>query len=422
MEGLHIHNLPDEMIMRIFQFFDIIEQDFQLARVCQKWKMLTKIVSFRITVDVRNLKKYFKRIKPWNLTKLYQGLQDSLIRSPSLKACVYENLDGVPHRMLYNNFFDTLMNYNKKVTYLSVENRHTTDLNPSISDVTERLVMLENFVLSIPRRIDLNLAVLKELRTLEFYMWKYSDFNIRMETASEVGINPSTLQKLIIHGNQKFRGDDRYKGVTSRLISAFATSLIELHIPFHLVDEENLNKVYGCKELQKLHLSCGSLTNIEIPECILENLKVMKSLKPEVTWDLANVMENSLLKLFLSRFWNCQKSIYLFHRMDLTDAHLHELAGNKNSNRIESICIEDCPKLTDIGIRYLVERCKSLHSLSVIECLRIEGEFLRSIREYLPQLKNVCLDGCEVRSKDCREELYYFHASSPSFVPVKKNY
>ena len=66
----------------------------------------------------------------------------------------------------------------------------------------------------------------------------------------------------------------------------------------------------------------------------------------------------------------------------------------KHCPNLETLKLDDCYEVTDVGVSAVVSSCKFLIHLQLRGVMRLQGDFLPSISKCLPGLKVLDLDWC----------------------------
>ena len=401
----HFNQLPNEIILKIFQYFDISDLDHQIGKVCQRWELLSEDASIRTSLNMKIFNKYLQESSklPNNGENYFHVYRKSLEASPELKYFSYyeptdSNLNWSP---LFKMVCSTLQRYNAGITHLCIKSFIVPEniITPALFSLLENMKQLQSLVLSIASSFTLPIRLLTQLQSLEVLQCDFMSIDLY----SLLGNSATKLEKLILNDTSTFVINEDYSECVEHLLRYFKCSLTELHLPSHIVTVDILEEISLCQKLKSLNLTSGAGADIEITDIFFVKLGNLTKLEKIAFDNLTGVSSSSLSKLFSSYNWKGLKSVSLSYIDNLTNTNIEKLASN--CLHLDSLEIEGCRRISDCSIEFIIFYCKALTSLSLIHCRGIKGRFLPTIKQELPHLKKMSLDGCPIRSETGLHEI-----------------
>ncbi|XP_066154430.1 protein AMN1 homolog [Euwallacea fornicatus] len=220
--------------------------------------------------------------------------------------------------------------------------------------------------------------------TLDYILIHLTNFQLE-----ELTILPSTIKNLLLKrlqftkqllGNPLF--NDYLKAFVNDRTSQVNLSCI-------LVNDEILNTLSSCPNLKRLDLtedgSICQFTNEGLSKLLMQitNLNIFIAMKSDaVTDDVLKILSTYCKQIHGINVGGCQnisdKGLAFLRNMELkwlkisetqvTDEGIAALVEGKCGQTLNELSIDNCHKITDIGLRKLTECCPNLRVISFISC------------------------------------------------------
>ena len=368
-----IEQMPEEIIVKVFSYFDIMELDHLLSCVCLSWRRIAKHAALRKSMLLPN----------YNLKPSRSDCILSIKRSPFLTSFSFDDTNNSSKASVD---IDALMQYlMEKQSNLKCLKVHSMNLNCRIIEkICVKFHSLLDLSISSNSEFVLPLAQMNHLHRLEIH----SSHNFHLDL-SDLGTNIANsdfhLKTLILCN--LLSSYSRENNIL-KLIQVFSTNLQSLQLLDMDITSQILQKVSSCHHLKYLRVEC--MDGISVSNEALLSLSELPIEK--LSFDgFCNLPHNCLLKFVSHSNFMSLHHISLSSIQNLNNSILEKLGSC--CRQLRSLCIHHC-KVTDSGIEEIIFYCKLLEYLWLTGLSKLKGRFLPTISFSLPKLKCLFIEDC----------------------------
>ncbi|KAJ3683077.1 hypothetical protein LUZ60_013304 [Juncus effusus] len=419
MVSIHLHDLPEPLLLHIFSFISPTRTRNSASLVCRKWCLLERQTRLSLTL----------RGNPFTLPYPPQTFPSF----PSLASLDLSHLSPWGHPLCYTPLLvgPTLPASFPKITHLTLYSRDPTALAclaphwPRLKKV--KLVRWHNKPNNNPAAEDLgsdldqlfaNCREIEEVDLNEFYCWT-EDVTEALKRHPEVVNGLSALDLMLADATDGFRASEildisvacpnlqrlvapcvfnpRYMDfVSDSTLKTLATNCPRL-TTLHLIDPTPPPTPNTNPNSANHHQENNPLSSAITPTG-LETLFSSLSLLTDFSLDLSHPISDSgpaLETLGQRRAGPPVKTLKLGFFRGICKARWLHLDGVSVCGGLESLCIKNCADLSDASLAAIARGCKKLKKIELVACNSVTESGIKRLANGLRGvLKDVSVSGC----------------------------